>query len=328
MHSSLTQSVVPASINNYTQGRRGYKICKFTPHHMAGKLTGAQCARIFQNGGRGASSNYCIGYDGEIVCSVEEENRAWTSSSSWNDCQAITVEVANSTGAPEWKISEAAWNSLIKLAVDVCRRYNFRLDYTGDRNGSLTRHNMYANTNCPGPYLQARLPELAKIVNSILDGNSSDNNNNNNQEQPVEPSQGYLVTITADVLNVRKGPGTNYGIATTVRKGQVYTIVATQGNWGKLKSGAGWIHLGYTKSGTNTTQPVKPTPAPSGFALGRYKVNTPSGLNVRRGPGTGYGIKRTYKNGTVFDTYEIRGDWARTPSGWVNLKYAKLIYKY
>lgn len=76
MHSSLTQSVIPASTNNYTQGRRGYKICKFTPHHMAGKLTGAQCARIFQNGDRGASSNYCIGYNGEIVCSVEEENRA------------------------------------------------------------------------------------------------------------------------------------------------------------------------------------------------------------------------------------------------------------
>jgi uncharacterized protein YgiM (DUF1202 family) len=53
------------------------------------------------------------------------------------------------------------------------------------------------------------------------------------------------------VLNVRKGPGTNYGIATTVKKGEVYTIVAETKNgsttWGKLKSGAGYISLGYTK---------------------------------------------------------------------------------
>lgn len=326
MHSSLTSTVVQASPSNYTKGRNGYKICKFTPHHMAGKLTGAQCARLFQNSGRGASSNYCIGYDGEIVCSVEEEDRAWTSSSRTNDFQAITVEVANSTGAPEWKVSDAAWNSLVKLAVDVCKRYNFRLTYDGTPNGSLTRHNMFANTSCPGPYLQGRFPELVKTVNAILDGQSTDNGG---QEQPIEPSQGYLVTVTADVLNVRKGPGTNYGIATTVRKGQVYTIVATQGSWGKLKSGAGWIHLRYTKSGTNTPQPVKPTPAPSTkFVLGRYKVNAKSGLNVRKGPGTNYGIIKTYKNGTVFDTYQISGDWAKTPSGWVNLKYATLMYKY
>lgn len=61
----------------------------------------------------------------------------------------------------------------------------------------------------------------------------------------------YKVKITADVLNVRKGPGTNYGVATQVKQGEVYTIVAEEKNgsttWGKLKSGAGYISLGYTK---------------------------------------------------------------------------------
>lgn len=59
----------------------------------------------------------------------------------------------------------------------------------------------------------------------------------------------YLVKITALVLNVRKGAGTNYPIKTVVLKGQVYTIVeeSKDGKWGKLKSGAGWISLAYTK---------------------------------------------------------------------------------
>ena len=57
----------------------------------------------------------------------------------------------------------------------------------------------------------------------------------------------YLVRVTADVLNVRAGAGTNYKITTQVRKYDVYTIIAENGKWGKLKSGDGWIHLDYTK---------------------------------------------------------------------------------
>lgn len=61
----------------------------------------------------------------------------------------------------------------------------------------------------------------------------------------------YLVEITADVLNVRAGAGTNYKINTTVRKGEVYTIVAEKNGWGLLKAFQknqdGWISLNYTK---------------------------------------------------------------------------------
>jgi hypothetical protein len=57
----------------------------------------------------------------------------------------------------------------------------------------------------------------------------------------------YLVKINTDVLNVRQGAGTGYKISTQVRKNQVYTIVEEKNGWGKLKSGAGWISLTYTK---------------------------------------------------------------------------------
>lgn len=57
----------------------------------------------------------------------------------------------------------------------------------------------------------------------------------------------YRVIITASVLNVRSGAGTNYSIATQVKKNEVYTIVDELNGWGKLKSGAGWISLSYTQ---------------------------------------------------------------------------------
>lgn len=63
----------------------------------------------------------------------------------------------------------------------------------------------------------------------------------------------YKVKVTADVLNIRKGAGTNYGTNGSIKDKGVYTIVAessgkgsTKG-WGKLKSGAGWISLDYCK---------------------------------------------------------------------------------
>ena len=62
----------------------------------------------------------------------------------------------------------------------------------------------------------------------------------------------YLVKVTTDVLNIRKGPGTNYGTNGAIRDKGTYTIVAESTGagasmWGKLKSGAGWISLDYTK---------------------------------------------------------------------------------
>ncbi|MCM1084609.1 MAG: N-acetylmuramoyl-L-alanine amidase [Clostridium sp.] len=70
-------------------------------------------------------------------------------------------------------------------------------------------------------------------------------------EKPNE-TEGYLVKITANNLNIRTGAGTNYGYAGSITDHGVYTIVAEADGpgatkWGKLKSGAGWISLDYAK---------------------------------------------------------------------------------
>lgn len=168
-YSSLTNKYIPASTDNYMRGRGGYKVCKITPHHMACQWSAERCAQSFQVSGRMASANYCIGSDGTIVANVDEENRAWTSSNYYNDCQAITIEVANDN-TNTWTISSKAWNALVNLCVDICKRYGFRLNYTGNANGSLTEHRMFAATSCPGPYLHSKMPQLALEVNARLDG--------------------------------------------------------------------------------------------------------------------------------------------------------------
>lgn len=58
----------------------------------------------------------------------------------------------------------------------------------------------------------------------------------------------HKVKVTADSLNIRSGAGTNYKIVGCIEDKGVYTITETSGDWGKLKSGAGWINLKYTKT--------------------------------------------------------------------------------
>lgn len=304
--STLATETILADSSNYTKGRNGYKICKFTPHHMAGILTGAQCARLFQNPNRNASANYCIGNDGSIVCNVDEDDRAWTSSSRSNDFQAITVEVSNCENGGEWRVSEAAWNSLVKLAVDVCSRYNFRLVYDGTPNGSLTRHNMFANTNCPGPYLQSRFQELADTVNAILDGNKP-------QPAPTpvpEPTGrkvGDVVKIngvyTASNSTKKLNPARDTGTITKIINGARNPYLLDNGN-------LGWVNDSVIVEGSASAPTMSK----------RMRVNTKAGLNVRSTPnGEKIGA---IPYGTVVIVTEENNGWSKIGEGqWVASQY-------
>ena len=91
----------------------------------------------------------------------------------------------------------------------------------------------------------------AKAILDYLDIKYKENKKSSTTKKETKKDTSYKVEIIADVLKVRKGAGTSYGTNGSVRKGQVYTIVDEKYNgktkWGKLKSGAGWISLSYTK---------------------------------------------------------------------------------
>lgn len=168
---SNSAMVVYTKISPNKNSPRNDKIRKITVHHMAGNLSIERCGDIFANGDREASSNYGIGTDGRVGMYVEEKDRAWTSSSRDNDHQAITIEVANDGGEPDWHVSDKAWNRLVELCVDICKRNDIKeLKWTGDASGTLTCHYMFVPTACPGPYLKGRMKELADTVNKKLKG--------------------------------------------------------------------------------------------------------------------------------------------------------------
>lgn len=305
---------------------RNSKIKKITIHHMAGNLTVEVCGNVFAPTWRKGSSNYGIGSDGRIGMYVEEKNRSWCSSNAENDHQAITIEVANDGGAPDWHVSDKALAATIDLCTDICKRNGIdRLNYTGDATGNLTEHNYFAPTACPGPYLKSKLPYIANEVNKRL---SSDSKPTPKPETSIKlPKTPFTVDVIVSDLNYRSKPSMNGTVKGQTGKG-IFTIVGVTDGWGKLKSGAGWIWLGNESYLKILDQQTESAFKPYVVEL----ISGISGLNIRKGPGTDYSVTDVIRNGayTIVDESSGAGStkgWGRLKSGagWISLDFVKKV---
>lgn len=258
MRVSNSPLVTYTNLSRNHSGRRTEPITKIAIHHMYAVWSGKRCADYFATTKRQASSNYCIGVNGDIAMSVEEKNRAWTTSSNWCDQRAVTIEVANSSLSGDTPVSAASMKSLIALVADICKRNGIKkCTYTGDKSGVLQMHKWYASTSCPGKYLGSRFSYIAEEVNKLLAPKPT----TTKPKAPTQPKttsfKPYTVAVSTPVLNVRAGAGMGYKVNRTVKADEVYTIVEEKDGWGKLKSGAGWISLAYTKKTTVKTTAKK-----------------------------------------------------------------------
>lgn len=116
------------------------------------------------------SANYALG-NGVLVGTVDEDRRAWTSSSAEWDGRAVTIEVANSVAAEPWPVSDADFTMLARLIADVAIRYNFPIN----DNTILTHQELYRRygasyaTACPGD-MQRRKGELLALARTFQTG--------------------------------------------------------------------------------------------------------------------------------------------------------------
>ena len=160
--------VTYTKLSPFYYSREGTPITDITIHHMAGNLTVYQCGEVFQDLTREASANYGIDGEGRVGLYVEEKYASWANANKPSNQRSITIELANDQTGGDWHVSDTAIEKCIELCVDVCRRNGINLIYTGDTTGTLTRHNMFYPTACPGPYLQSKFPYIEKEVRKRL----------------------------------------------------------------------------------------------------------------------------------------------------------------
>ena len=90
--------------------------------------------------------------------------------------------------------------------------------------------------------------KLCGVAAPAYDG-STTTQQSKQQVKPTIPQSNngiYTVRVNNNAIYVLDGPSPNHNIVQTIYKNEVYTIVETRGNYGRLKSGAGWINLNYT----------------------------------------------------------------------------------
>ena len=166
------------------------------------------------------------------------------------------------------------------------------------------------------------------------------------EQTTTTPVEGVTIQVTATDVNLRKGPGTNYGIVGSANKGDTMVITETASGsgyeWGK--AGDKWIALKFTnyadavKEQDKTTEETEPeateptvpeTTAPettepeSTTITGTIKAN--GGLALREGPGTGYARIKYLPDGmkvTILEQQKAGSmTWGRISEGWISMSY-------
>ncbi len=136
---------------------------------------------------------------------------------------------------------------------------------------------------------------------------------------------GYIKAIGG--LNIRSGPGTNYGIVGAYSNGDKVTVTQQQAvgsdTWGK--TARGWINMNYFTTQTPDNGGGNTQPQPQGVT-GTVKVN--SSLCIRSGPGGSYAVCGYYSNGTrvTITQQQTVGatTWGKTDKGWISMDYVVL----
>ena len=293
--------------NNYG-GKRLYPVTKISIHHMAGKMTAKQCADYFARTERIASSNYTIGWDGSIALSVPEEYRAYTTSSSWCDERAITIEVSNEdNNGGDWKITDKAYNALLDLVTDICKRYNIKdCSYTGDKDGVLQKHEWYAYTNCPGAYLGSKFPEISKIVNQRLKEKKNIQRLNVNKSIDLTKSKGLYQIKNG--TNVRLNPSINSDIKRISKNGEIVSVTEIKNGWAKIAKKNEWFWLDLS------TQ------------IKEFDVDVKTNTNIREKPTTNSKIVDRFIKVKSTKIREVKNGWGliNSKKGWIWLGLASL----
>lgn len=222
------------------------KRIKYIVIHYVGATGGAKDnCNYFLNTYRGASAHYFVGHNGEIWQCVDDADVAWhCGANKYNhaycrNSNSIGIELCCRKNG-NWYFENKTVDSAVELTKMLMKKYNIPAS-------NVIRHYDVTGKVCPEPFV--RDTNAWKNFKNRLSTNATVNSTTTNKVTGT--SKGYLVKITADILNVRAGAGTNYRINRTVRMNEVYTIVAEKKvgttTWGKLKSGAGWISLDYVR---------------------------------------------------------------------------------
>ena len=239
---------IPAKSISYGGTRSRNSVKAIVIHYTAGTNdTAENQGNYFANGNtRTAGAHFFVDQNGAVVQSIQMDRIAWSVGGVrysdyrqtggakfygiYTNANTVSIELCDiARKAPSSAMIDAV-AELLKYIRKYCPNAN-----------ALIRHFDVTGKPCPASMTNdtAWSDFLSRVSGSAP------------KQEPettkTTTTKGRVVKITAKALNVREKPNGSAKIVTKVKKGESYTIVKEQNGWGKLKSGAGWIFLKYTK---------------------------------------------------------------------------------
>ena len=248
--------------DNYEAYSRRY--VKYIVIHYTGnkKDTAYANANYFKGINRNASAHFFVDND-NIYQTVALKNKAWHCGGYTyyhSDCRntnAWGIEMCCTAG--NYKVSAKTITNTAYLTANLCKRLGIS---ASEVDKYVLRHYDVTHKSCPAQMSNGGKDDADWIafknqVKKILDKNATASKPASTT--PTTKKVNYVVRVTTDCLNIRKGPGASYKILDQIEDKGTYTIVkeAKVGNntWGLLKkgpvTGSSWICL------TDYTQKVK-----------------------------------------------------------------------
>lgn len=228
---------------------------------------------------------------------------------------AICIENIGNFDDERDEMTAAHRETIVRASAAIARRFAIPVDVT-----KIVYHHWFdLNTG-------ARTDGLSGVVKSCPGSNFFGGNKVKNAKENFLPwvlqamhgnfgqqlagvlKFGY---VTAWSLNVRKGPGTGFGVVNTVTLGAILRIYKVQGNWYKIaRNREEWVYRTYVKDVT------------------RAAVIDTDALNVRSGPGITFSIVGAYQRGEEVFIHGESGAWAKIGEDdrWVSKKYLQTFH--
>ncbi|MCE7988233.1 MAG: hypothetical protein DYG89_44305 [Caldilinea sp. CFX5] len=133
----------------------------------------------------------------------------------------------------------------------------------------------------------------------------------------------FVATITAERLNVRSGPGTQNAVVAKLTRGAQVTVTGqnSAGDWLRITlddGSEGWVAATFVARPGGTVPVAESaasaettTAAAATSATPPTAYTTPARMNIRRGPGTNYGVAASVASGTALEILALNpaGDW-------------------
>jgi hypothetical protein len=153
-------------------------------HNGGGPYTAQQVLNIWKS--REASAHFDVEANGSVAQFANTGDYAWACANTYGNETSISIEMANSTGAPNWEVSETTWKSAARLAGWLFAH----VIKAAPTRANVVYHSHWYPTACAGPYMDSVYNELLAEVQAAYQAFT--NPQPNPTPRPVTPPNNNL----------------------------------------------------------------------------------------------------------------------------------------